>query len=227
MKSSTFGKQTQAKMYKTRKGVKCTYQDYFLNKVSEFMKHVGGSHSERQAKVNHFITQLPENTVNPLWRIKGKTSHVFLYLHILVLALPNIGLDVHRDSPVEVLHVILLGFVKYFWRDAMKRLAAEQKILVTIRISSFDTEGLGLSPLSGKTLVQFAGSLTGRDFRIISQIAPFILFDVLEEHIYETWLALSLLIPLIWQPLIEDTENHLVSYFFQLLIFACSKFRNS
>lgn len=34
------------------------------------------------------------------------------------------GLDPHQDTPVEILHVVLLGYIKYFWRDAISRLNA-------------------------------------------------------------------------------------------------------
>ncbi len=96
----------------------------------------------------------------------------------------RIGLDTHQDTPVEVLHVVLLGFVKYFWCDLvqgqLKNDVAKKELLAT-RLSCLDVSGLGLSPLAGTTLVQYAGSLTGRDFRAIAQSAPFILYDLVSS----------------------------------------------
>ncbi|KAF7358543.1 hypothetical protein MVEN_00905200 [Mycena venus] len=81
--------------------------------------------------------------------------------------------------------------------------------LLTTQLSSFDVSGLGISPLAGKTLVQYSGSLTGRDFRAIAQVAPFVLYDLVSKDCFETWQALSKIIPLIWQPEINDVELHL------------------
>ena len=115
---------------------------------------------------------------------------------------------------MEILHVILLGFVKYFWRDAIARQNAEQKALLVTRLGSLDVSGLGCSRLVGQTLVQYAGSLTGRDFRVIAQVAPFVLYDLVDSDCYDAWLALSHLIPLVWQPSIKDKTSHLVSHGF-------------
>ncbi|KAJ3884694.1 hypothetical protein GG344DRAFT_91457 [Lentinula edodes] len=99
---------------------------------------------------------------------------------------PN--LDPHQDTPVEILHVILLGVVKYYWRDAVARIPKkDQDILV----------GMGFSPLAGKTLVNYAGSLTGRDFRALVQAAPFVLHGFT-------------LVSLVWQPEIHNVEQYLV-----------------
>ncbi|KAI6095058.1 hypothetical protein F5141DRAFT_1068717 [Pisolithus sp. B1] len=58
--------------------------------------------------VNAVIQGHPvEQFMSPVWRIKG--------------------LDPHQDTPVEILHIILLGFVKYFWHDMMSRLNKVQK----------------------------------------------------------------------------------------------------
>ena len=121
-------------------------------------------------------------------------------------------IDAHSDTPVEVLHVVLLGFVKYFWRDAVSRLNDAQKHILVARISSCNISGLdpSLRCLSGKTLVQYARSLTGRDFRLIAQVAPFTLYDLVPDACFSAWLALSSLIPLIWLPMIEDIDIHMV-----------------
>ncbi|KAL4074425.1 hypothetical protein V8B97DRAFT_2022685 [Scleroderma yunnanense] len=101
--------------------------------------------------LDEFIQGLPKNVYSPVWHIKG--------------------LDPHADSPVEVLHTVLLGFVKYFWRDVVNVRIGKNKTkleLVETHLSSFDTTGLGISPLSGHTLVQYAGSLMGHDFQEIA-----------------------------------------------------------
>lgn len=110
--------------------------------------------------------------------------------------------------------MVLLGFVKYFWRDLVQGQLKNKdtlKDLLATRLSSLDVTGLGISPLAGKTLVQYAGSLTGRDFRAIAQVAPFVIYDLVSDECYKAWVALARLVPLIWQPHIEDVTEHLVS----------------
>lgn len=123
------------------------------------------------------------------------------------------GINPHTDTPVEILHTVLLGFVKYFWRDVVQNQIgnrAEKRRLLEIRLSSVNTSGLGLGKLSGPTLVQYAGSLTGRDFRIIAQVAPFVLHGLVSSPCYEAWVSLSNLVPIIWQPQIPDIDEYLV-----------------
>lgn len=125
-----------------------------------------------------------------------------------------IDFDPHTDTPVEILHVILLGFVKYFWRDTVQRLKDAEKAILIARLSSFDVSGLGISALSGRTLVTYAKSLVGRDFRAIAQAAPFVLhrLDGIPDELIKVWVALSRLVPLVWQPEIQDITAHLVCF---------------
>ena len=112
---------------------------------------------------------------------------------------------------MEILHTVLLGFVKYFWRDVVQnQITNRTRDLLQARLSSFDVTGLGCSKLSGSTLVNNAGSLTGCDFRVIAQAAPFVLSGIVSPPCYDTRIALSNLMLLIWQPQIPDIDSYVV-----------------
>jgi hypothetical protein len=70
----------------------------------------------------------------------------------------------------------------------MARLSDVQK---TLRLTSFNVSALDVRPLAAKTLVKFAGSLTGRDFRVIAQVAPSVLFDIVPKTFFPAWFALG------------------------------------
>ena len=108
------------------------------------------------------------------------------------------------------MHVILLGVVKYWWRDAVSRQNTKGKDELRARLSSIDVRGLGCSPIRGHTFVQYAGSLVGRDFRVILQVAPAVLQGMIPDTHYEAWLALCRLAPLLFQPLISDLATYMV-----------------
>ncbi|KAG2126284.1 hypothetical protein DEU56DRAFT_743067 [Suillus clintonianus] len=189
--ASTVGNQTQIKQWKTSTGIKDTFLDSFLNRLAESHCKIRGGKAKQEA-LDRVKETLPENVTSPVWRIKG--------------------IDPHADTPVEILHTVLLGFVKYLWRDVVSVRIGKDKLkreLLETRLSSVDVSGLGLSHLAGHTLVQYAGSLVGRDFRAIAQVAPFVLHDLVPTECYDTWVALSNLIPLIWQPEIENSTEHL------------------
>lgn len=95
----------------------------------------------------------------------------------------------------------------------MERLSDPQKAILKVRLTSMDVSGLdpSISSLRGETLVQYAGSLVGRDFRIIVQVALFVLYDLLDVKILDAWAALTALVPLIYQPEIDDISNYIVT----------------
>lgn len=104
---------------------------------------------------------------------------------------------------------MLLGIVKYLWRDAVSRLNTKDHNTLKIRLSNLDVRGLGLSPLQGHTLVQYAGSLTGRDFRAIAQVGSAVLHDLLPTGLYSMWVALGRLVPLIYQSNIPSLKKYI------------------
>ncbi|KZV84575.1 hypothetical protein EXIGLDRAFT_842094 [Exidia glandulosa HHB12029] len=185
------GTQTEIKALKTSKGIKDTSLQVFIDRLASAMKGKRNAASREKA-LDEAVKNLPEADLrSAIFQLKG--------------------LDPHCDTPVEVLHVILLGIVKYFWRDAVKNQCksktARRELIA--RLDSFDTSSLGISPLRGETLVTYAGSLVGRDFRAIAQAAPFVLHGMVSAESYEAWVALSLLVPLVWQPVIEDMDTYI------------------
>jgi hypothetical protein len=99
------------------------------------------------------------------------------------------------------------------WRDLVQnqlQTKDDLKALLETRLNSFDISGLGISLLAGHTLVQYSGSLVGRNFRAIAQAAPFVVYDLVSKDCLATWVALSKLIPLIWQLTIKDVDAHTV-----------------
>lgn len=120
--------------------------------------------------------------------------------------------------------MILLGFVKYFWRDTITRLKSDiRKKEVADRLSSLNVEGLRISSLRGDTLVDYSGSLTGRDFRAIAQAAPFVLHGFVTDASYDVWLSLSFMVALVWMHQIEDIEKYAVSILFLIPNFCGTK----
>lgn len=107
--------------------------------------------------------------------------------------------------------MVLLGFVKYFWRDAVSRMSSDEKKELQARLSSVDISGLGIDRVQARTLVQFAGSLVGRDFRTVVQVAPAVLPGLVSPEAYNAWLALSNLSAFVFRPTIEDMSTYIVS----------------
>ncbi|KAK6985105.1 hypothetical protein R3P38DRAFT_2805837 [Favolaschia claudopus] len=176
--STKLDTKTKVKNLRTETGLKDTFQLVFIEKLFASYQKKRGT-TNKQAALDAAVADLPQETTSPVWRIRG--------------------LDPHQDTPVEILHVVLLGFLK--GKD-------DKKELLIARLTSVDVTGLGISPLAGKTLVQYSGSLTGRDFRAIAQVAPFVLYDLVSAECLETWQALSKLVPLIWQPEIHDINTY-------------------
>uniref|UniRef100_D8QAN3 Uncharacterized protein n=1 Tax=Schizophyllum commune (strain H4-8 / FGSC 9210) TaxID=578458 RepID=D8QAN3_SCHCM len=186
------GGKTAMNNRRTETGIRDSYQARFLEALTDLTTKKSRTKVQKTADVSALLAKLPAppELINPLFKLDE--------------------LDAHADTPVEVLHVVLLGIVKYFWRDIISRLKAPEKEILKARLSSFDTSALNIPPLSGETLVSYAGSLVGRDFRAIAQVAPFVLHDLgVHDDILRVWMALSKVVPLVWQPEIEDMTLYL------------------
>lgn len=134
---------------RTATGAKDTFQSFFIDQLLNSYKRQHGVSDTP----SHPVSNLPRDTMSPVWRLCGtfELNSICNFLNM------SVGLDPHSDTPVEILHVILLGFVKYLWCDVIenqiKKNPERQKALI-VHLSSLDIGGLGLdSKLAGATLV--------------------------------------------------------------------------
>lgn len=209
------GAPSQAAPLATASGVKDKYFQYFLGVIQDAVtkfrdKNVGLPNKEDHVRtfIADLRKRLPQNIFSPVLEIPGM-SLISWYTDKRVTHRSLLDFDAHKDTPVEILHVVLLGVVKYWWRDAVSRLTSTQKDELKTRLSSLDVSGLPTAKLRGNTYVQYAGSLVGRDFRIVLQVAPSVLQGLIPDAHYRGWLALCKLAPMIFQPSIENLEAYL------------------
>ena len=94
-----------------------------------------------------------------------------------------------RQTPVEILHTILLGPVKYLLGKLMKSISANLKKKVKAKIEAFDFTAFPRRLAS--SIVKIYGSCTDRDFKLWMQVAVFILDGIVSEEELDVWSHLA------------------------------------
>ncbi|KAH9821264.1 hypothetical protein DFH28DRAFT_1079308 [Melampsora americana] len=118
----------------------------------------------------------------------------------------------HLDTPVEMLHVILLGVTKYLLRNQMNRCSPTEKNRISAQWRSFNCSGLNIPPIQPKTMIIHFLSLNGKEFRTVIQAAPFIFFECnLSSEERDVWTSLAHLGPYLFQTEISDMQSYLKS----------------
>lgn len=178
----------------TSSGVKDVYTQYWIQHLLErarTMKNAGSSKTAIEDELRKWVEENRAVILSPFFTLKG--------------------FDPTKDTPIEVLHTILLGIVKYAWHGTHTPWNANQELLYSTRLQATDIGGLSIPPIRAGYIMQYAGSLIGRQLKTVSQTIVFHIHDLVPPLQFQLWLAVGNLAALLWIPEIENMQEYLVS----------------
>ncbi|KAJ6619620.1 hypothetical protein B0H10DRAFT_1946670 [Mycena sp. CBHHK59/15] len=210
VKIACTGVASHVKDAQTQTGVKDVYTEFWIDDlISRFkqMKQADPNRSEQhiQAELVQWVHDNQDNIYSAFLTTKGACLHPDS-TYSSAYELP--GFDPTKDTPVEILHTILLGIVKYIWHISHTPWTAEQKQRYSVRLQSTDTDGLSIHAIRANYIMQYAGSLIGRQLKTIAQTNVFHIHDIVSDHKFMAWKATGELAALLWFPEIRNLPEY-------------------
>ncbi|PPQ93847.1 hypothetical protein CVT25_013556 [Psilocybe cyanescens] len=178
----------------TKNGVKDGYTQFWIDDLIARARTLRKNHPERestniQAELLAWIHERESDVYNP-----------FLTLD---------GFDAAVDTPVELLHTVLLGIVKYLWHGTHSPWTANQKSIYSVRLQSTERSGLSIHAIRANYIMQYANSLIGKQFKTIAQVNVFHVYDLVDDTRFLLTKAVGDLAALLWMPEIRNLEEYL------------------
>ncbi|KAG8701329.1 hypothetical protein FRC08_004137 [Ceratobasidium sp. 394] len=115
------------------------------------------------------------------------------------------GLDIHIDTPTEILHTLLLGITKYLWVEAVHVMDKNKRFdLFCTRLRSVSMAGLNTDRPIPNYICTNRGSLNGKHFKILVQTIAFCFYGLIPDELRAAWYSLSHLMVLAWYSSIDN-----------------------
>ncbi|PPQ96652.1 hypothetical protein CVT26_010634, partial [Gymnopilus dilepis] len=150
----------------TRKGIKDAYTQFWIEELIQRARKLrketpSRSTQDIQTELFDWVSEHTSDIYNPFLSLKG--------------------FDPALDTPVEILHTILLGVVKYLWHSTHTNWTAHQKNIYALRLQSTDQSGLSIHAIRANYIMQYANSLIGRQFKTLAQVNVFHVHDLVDN----------------------------------------------
>ncbi|THU97830.1 hypothetical protein K435DRAFT_721412, partial [Dendrothele bispora CBS 962.96] len=194
MKIATKGVQKSVSDMQTATGTKDKITEYWIEILlqkakEEKKKDPSKSVQEVTDTLERWLEEQPGDKMNPLLDIAG--------------------LDPTKDTPVEILHTILLGIVKYVWHMFNTSLTDAERNLFVIRLQSTDLDGLNVPPLRAAYMMQYRSNLIGKHFKTLMQTMVFHAQDLVTPALFELIKAVGELGAVLWVSEIPNMDDYL------------------
>ncbi|KAG9122228.1 hypothetical protein FRC07_001489 [Ceratobasidium sp. 392] len=151
----------------------------------------------------------PRQTPQEIERILQQELQLARETHCVNPLLSMSGVDIHRDTPTEILHTVLLGVVKYYWGQSTFVLEKAKKLsMLECRLASVNISGLSLPKVPARYICHYRGSLIGKHFKAIVQLMTFTCYDLLPAPLFDAWLLLGRLSSLLWYTEIDNIKTY-------------------
>ncbi|EMD34744.1 hypothetical protein CERSUDRAFT_28747, partial [Gelatoporia subvermispora B] len=178
----------------TAAGVKCSYAQHWVDNLIERARVARRENPERsitdvQRELQEWVLQNRSDIINPFLLVDG--------------------FDPTKDTPVELLHTILLGTTKYVWYMTHSQWKDTQKQTFAVRLQSTNTQGLSIPPIRAKYIMQYANSLIGQQLKTVSQVGVFHVYEQTDTMLFNLWKASGELTALLWFPEIHDMNIYI------------------
>ncbi|KZS91320.1 hypothetical protein SISNIDRAFT_394712, partial [Sistotremastrum niveocremeum HHB9708] len=191
------GAETHIKDHMSKTGVKDTLAHPLITRLVQLGKAYRKPEPDKVPKPAEEIRQL---------LLDERDFHDWQALHNSFLDAD--GFDPHTMTPVETLHTVLLGIVKYFWGQSMEIMEkANHFDILRTRFRSLREQGMKIPKLNGDYMIKYKGALIGKHFKSVAQLMVFVCEGLVPESVYNAWVIIGHLTALIWQTEYDDIKQ--------------------
>ncbi|KAJ7021121.1 hypothetical protein C8F04DRAFT_1213895 [Mycena alexandri] len=181
------------KKTQTETGVKDAYTQHWINYLlDQFAVKKAETPIRSTAEIEEELVQ---------WTLDNEAK---IYSGFLTLK----GFDPTKDTPVEILHTILLGVVKYIWHSSHTKWNDTKKQTYSRRLQATNIDGLSVHPIRANYIMQYANSLMGCQLKTIAQTNVFHVYGIVNDAQFATWHAVGELSALIWFTEIRNLKEY-------------------
>jgi hypothetical protein len=213
---ATMGSITSVKLMQTASGVKDRVAQGWILKAVAKAKELKAANAhwtieEVRVETKQWLDAQAGEPWSLLLSFAGKIeSSCTIWITILMWRFNSAGLDPHRDTPIEILHTVLLGIIKYVWHNLHMSWKDTQRDLFVTRLQSTNLHGLRILPIRVAHMAQYRNGLIGKHFKTLMQTTVFSVHGLVTNAQFELIKATGKLGAMLWYHEIPEMGQYIV-----------------